>query len=70
MPQTSPILHPPYTPTPYPEMVEIKGGTFMMGSEERKQEQPIHEVQVADFKLAQYPVTNAQFASFLECVWK
>ena len=60
-----PILHQPYIPTPYPEMVKIEGGSFMMGSRERDREQPVHEVQVADFKLAKYPVTNAQFALFL-----
>ncbi|MEM9723702.1 MAG: formylglycine-generating enzyme family protein [Bacteroidota bacterium] len=62
----TPCLHTPYIPTPYPEMVEIKGGSFMMGSEENEQEQPIHEVQVADFLLGKYPVTNTQFARFLQ----
>ena len=67
MPQTTPILlHTPYIPTPYPEMVEIQGGTFMMGSEEGDaNERPVHEVRIKDFKLGKYPVTNAQFASFL-----
>ncbi len=68
MPQTSPILlHQPYSPTPYPEMVEIEGGTFMMGSEEgNTYERPVHEVRIKDFKLGKYPVTNAQFALFLQ----
>ena len=35
----------------------------MMGSEEgRDNERPVHKVQVKDFKLGKYPVTNAQFA--------
>ncbi len=37
-----------------------------MGSNDSKWEQPIHPVTVPDFYLGKYPVTNAQFAAFLQ----
>ncbi len=47
---------------PYAEMVFVKGGTFMMGSDEEDaygDEKPIHKVTVPDFWIGQYPVTQA-----------
>jgi formylglycine-generating enzyme required for sulfatase activity len=44
----------------------IPGGKFKMGSEIYDDEKPIHEVDVAGFWLARYPVTNEQFQLFLE----
>ncbi|MDX9747814.1 MAG: formylglycine-generating enzyme family protein [Paludibacter sp.] len=53
-------------PAPQTEMVEIKGGTFFMGSNNGlPNEQPAHEVVVADFRLDKYPVTVAEFAKFV-----
>ncbi|MEZ5038678.1 MAG: formylglycine-generating enzyme family protein [Saprospiraceae bacterium] len=49
----------------WPEMLEVEGGTFKMGSTAYKSEQPIHEVTVPDFFMGKYPVTNAQYAVFL-----
>lgn len=49
------------------EMVYFKGGTFQMGSATgTPQEQPVHEVQVRSFKIDKYPVTVADFRSFIE----
>ncbi len=48
-----------------PELIPIEGGTFEMGSNEYDREQPIHRVQVSSFHLGKYPVTNAQYAHFL-----
>jgi formylglycine-generating enzyme required for sulfatase activity len=46
-------------------LIRVAGGAFMMGSEEAKDEQPIHQVTVPDFYLGQYPVTNRAYAVFL-----
>ncbi|MGK7933347.1 MAG: SUMF1/EgtB/PvdO family nonheme iron enzyme [Microcystaceae cyanobacterium] len=43
------------------EMVEIPTGTFMMGSNESRREQPIHEVRVEAFQMGKYPVTQALY---------
>jgi sulfatase modifying factor 1 len=50
-------------------MVWIPGGTFRMGSDAPyafPNEGPAHEVTVAGFFLAIHPVTNAEFARFVE----
>ncbi|MDC0833807.1 formylglycine-generating enzyme family protein [Geitlerinema sp. CS-897] len=48
------------------DMVEIPGGTFVMGSPEEEEgrhedEQPQHEVTVPSFYMGKYPVTQAQW---------
>lgn len=50
-------------------MVLIPGGEFNMGSEANfafPNEKPVHRVQVAPFFLDVHPVTNAEFAKFVE----
>jgi formylglycine-generating enzyme required for sulfatase activity len=50
-------------------MVLVPGGTFMMGSEADyafPNEKPAHRVTVAPFYLDTEPVTNAEFAKFIE----
>mgnify|MGYP001804168081 CR=1 FL=1 len=43
-------------------MVFVKGGTFNMGSNDgRDIEKPLHEVQVGDFYIGKYEVTQAQW---------
>jgi formylglycine-generating enzyme required for sulfatase activity len=49
-----------------PGMVLIPAGPFTMGSTESSTEGPVHEVWLAAFWIDRYPVTNAQWASFLE----
>jgi formylglycine-generating enzyme len=49
------------------ELVELPGGSFRMGSTSfYPEEAPIHTVQVAAFAIERDPVTNAQFAEFVE----
>lgn len=48
------------------EMVAIKGGTFMMGSNEWSDEKPIHKVTVKDFCIGKYPVTQKQWYEIME----
>jgi formylglycine-generating enzyme required for sulfatase activity len=47
------------------EMVKVEGGTFMMGSEEREREKPIHEVKVPDFHIGKHPVTQEQWVAVM-----
>lgn len=48
-------------------MVLIPGGSFMMGSNENDmpESQPVHKVFLDDFYIDEAPVTNRQFAAFL-----
>lgn len=50
------------------EMVLVKGGAFMMGSDDASfiDAQPVHEVEVDDFWMDEHEVTNAQFAVFVK----
>ena len=50
---------------PRPELVEIPAGTFLMGSQIRKNEQPVHPVIIArPFYLAETEVTFDQYDAF------
>jgi formylglycine-generating enzyme required for sulfatase activity len=51
----------------FQQMVPIPGGTFYMGSEEfYPEEAPVHEETVGAFLMDKYPVTNRDFAAFVE----
>ena len=48
-------------------MCHIPGGTYSMGSERfYPEEAPLRRVTIADFWIDEIPVTNAQFATFIE----
>jgi formylglycine-generating enzyme required for sulfatase activity len=50
-------------------MVLIPGGRFMMGSDDRlarPNEQPVHPVQIDGFHIDIHPVTNEEFARFVQ----
>ena len=50
-----------------PGMVHVPGGTFAMGSEKfYPEEAPVRQVRVDPFWIDETPVTNAQFAEFVE----
>jgi formylglycine-generating enzyme required for sulfatase activity len=55
-----------------PQMILIAGGTFVMGSDSRKDqnarrvERPQHTFYLPDYYLAKTPVTNAQYAAFVQ----
>jgi formylglycine-generating enzyme required for sulfatase activity len=52
-----------------PAVVSVPGGRFGMGSAQgRPDEGPVHEAEVAAFRLARTPVTCAQYASFARAV--
>lgn len=49
------------------EMVYIPGGSFIMGSNSGDEShRPEHQVEVADFYLDRWPVTNAEYKRFLD----
>lgn len=49
------------------EMIKVEGGSFMMGSGDIKspRENPVHKVNISNFYLGRYPITNEQFVLFL-----
>jgi len=55
-----------------PEMILIPAGEFLMGSDPNKDkgardnEQPQHTLYLSDYYLAKTPVTNAQYAAFVQ----
>lgn len=54
-------------PAPFPDMVWIPGGTFLMGSDKHyPEERPVHRVTVDGFWIDRDPVTNQRFATFVE----
>ena len=44
-----------------PDMVNVKGGTFKMGSNESDSEKPVHDVTLKDFKIGKYEITQWQW---------
>lgn len=49
------------------ELIELPGGEFRMGSTSfYPEEAPIHAVTVAPFAIERHPVTNAEFAEFVD----
>ncbi len=52
-----------------PEMARIAGGAFTMGRDDGPaDERPAHQVRLAPFLIDRLPVTNAEFAAFLNAV--
>src|SRR5690242_12315958 len=52
-----------------PAMVWIRGGTFLMGTNDKESfpnERPAHLVQVQGFWMDEHDVTNAEFSKFVE----
>ncbi|MGE5263083.1 MAG: formylglycine-generating enzyme family protein, partial [Acidobacteriota bacterium] len=48
------------------ERVLIAAGEFLMGSDERDDEKPPHEVYLDAFYIDRYPVTNADYKRFAD----
>lgn len=52
------------------EMIRVEGGRFEMGAPEfpfaYDNEQPPHTVELADFRIDKFPVTNGEYAAFIE----
>mgnify|MGYP001312386415 CR=1 FL=1 len=60
------VQPPPESVSPLlPEMVEVAGGTFLQGSIEGSEEQPIHEVTIKPFKIGKYEVTFQEYDQFV-----
>jgi formylglycine-generating enzyme required for sulfatase activity len=71
--ETSEVLPKPPARQPFePEMILIPAGEFLMGSDPSvdktadDDEQPQHTLYLPDYRLAKTPVTNAQYAAFVQ----
>ena len=51
---------------PEPEMVLVPAGPFVLGSEFGLNEQPMTTVELPDFEIGKYPVTNAVFRAYCD----
>src|SRR5215212_8324101 len=52
---------------PYKNMVQVPGGTFLMGSNDfYPEERPVHRVAVDGFWMDEHAVTNAEFRRFVK----
>lgn len=50
----------------FANMIYVPAGSFFMGLDDREiDERPVHEVQVDEFWIDKFPVTNKQYADFL-----
>ncbi|RXH28166.1 hypothetical protein XH99_14985 [Bradyrhizobium nanningense] len=56
-PSSSPAPSQSATPVREPEMVAVRGGSFVMGSNDDPTERPIHQVTLRPFSIGKYPVT-------------
>jgi formylglycine-generating enzyme required for sulfatase activity len=62
-----PVANEPLGRPPTETMLWVPGGTFLMGSNHHyAEEAPVHQATVAGFWMDRGPVTNAQFARFVE----
>src|SRR5262245_29569594 len=58
----------PYGAYLLPPLSDIPGGTYHIGSDAGlyKDEAPVHDVELQSFAMAQFPVTNAEWALFMQ----
>ena len=58
----------PYGAYLLPPLIDIPGGTYRIGSDEGlyEDEAPVHSVELRPFAMAQFPVTNAEWALFMQ----
>jgi len=55
-------------PSPYPDMILIPAGEFIMGSDSadaKNDERPVHKVYIDAFYIDRYEVTNSQYQKFI-----
>lgn len=45
------------SPIQEPEMIQLRGGTFAMGSNEEISEKPVHQVTIKAFAISKFPIT-------------
>jgi len=58
---------PPRSTAPFPDMLWVPGGTYLMGSDKHyPEERPAHRVTVDGFWMDRTPVTNERFRKFVE----
>lgn len=58
-----------------PELIKIPAGEFLMGSDPKRDkdarddELPLHRVYTSEFYISKFPVTNAQYKTFVEATY-
>jgi len=68
-PRGEPVPHKKKAVVPVTQMIPIPGGSFVMGNDKGPEDQrPAHKVVLKPFAIDRTPVTNAQFAVFLNFV--
>jgi formylglycine-generating enzyme required for sulfatase activity/class 3 adenylate cyclase len=55
-PTTQPTTQ-PASSVRVPEMIEVRGGSFAMGSNEDLSERPVHQVTIKPFSISKFPIT-------------
>src|SRR5712691_10946823 len=60
--------HGPYGAYLLPPLIDIPGGTYHIGSDEglEEDEASVHNIELQFFAIAQFPVTNAEWALFMQ----
>ena len=61
------ISYTPETLPSIPEVIPVKGGTYMRGrfGDKNKSESPVREITLSPFSMGKYEVTNSQYCEFL-----
>lgn len=65
--QPAPVVSPATKPASQmpavlePEMNPLRGGTFMMGSNDDATEKPVHQVTIKPFAISRYPISNREW---------
>jgi formylglycine-generating enzyme required for sulfatase activity len=51
-----------------PPLLPVQGGTYTIGDEDssKKDEKPAHHIKVPPFEMSRFPITNAEFALFIQ----
>jgi len=50
----------------FDELITIPAGPFLMGDNDHDRAKPEHTVKLSEFKIARFPVTNAQYERFIK----
>ena len=48
-----------------PQLVKVPAGKFTMGASEAAEEKPVHELELPEFEIGRYPVSNFEYQAFV-----
>lgn len=52
-------------PAAQPQLVKVPAGKFIMGTNEASEERPLHELDLPEFEMGRYPVSNFEYQAFV-----